>query len=81
MGVERSPLRVWVAGEPVVLADPLVRVAGGVEEPPDRLGVDLPSLLERSLTPVAAEGAAEDMSAPPGLEEPAAVQTLSGPRL
>jgi len=48
------------------------------EEPPHRLGVGLPSLLERSLSTVTAEGAAEDMSAPPGLEDPAAVEALGG---
>jgi hypothetical protein len=67
----------WVAGEPIVLADALLRVAGGVEEPLHRLGVELPSLLRRPLATVTAEGAAEDMTTPPGVEDPAAVEALS----
>jgi hypothetical protein len=76
--IEGSPLGVRGAGEPIVVSDPLVRVTVGVEEPPDLLGVDLPSILRRSLATVTAEGAAEDMTTPPGLEDPAAVEALGG---
>ena len=78
MRVEGSPLRVRGAGEPIVVSDPLVRVTVGVKQPPDLLGVDLPSLLRRSLATVTAEGAAEDVAPPPGLEDPAAVEALGG---
>ena len=81
MRIEASPFRVRGAGEPIVVSDPLVRVTVWVEEPPDLLWVDLPSLLRRSLATVTAEGAAEDMATPPGLEDPTAVETLSAPGL
>jgi hypothetical protein len=74
--VEGSPFRVRGAGEPIVVSDPLLWVAVWVEEPPDLLRVDLPSLLRRSLATVTAEGAAEDVAPSPGLEDTAAVQAL-----
>jgi hypothetical protein len=62
---------------PVLVAHPLIRGTGGIEQPQQLLLVDLGRLIRPALSPVPAEARAEDVTATPRLELNPAVQALS----